>query len=163
MRISVTLALAAILTIAGRAAAETTCATDCAGSSACCDRCGHRSDCLQKTCQLVCEMKKETKLGWNVDCQEFCTLMPGHRDCCDPCPPLPRCGQEKCVKKLVRREYQVETPVYKCVVLHLCPDCCQGQAPASAGAPSPAMPPAPKAVTKLPPAPSVPVPAPTPK
>ena len=35
--------------------------------------------------------------------------MPGCRDCCDKCPP-PRCGHPKCVKKLVKKEYQVEVP-----------------------------------------------------
>ena len=47
-----------------------------------------------------------------------------HHDC-DDCPPPPRCGQPKCVKKLVKKEYQVEVPVYKCVVRYLCPECCK--------------------------------------
>jgi hypothetical protein len=64
-------------------------------------------------------MKKEKKTCWCVECQEICPLMPGCRDCCDKCPP-PRCGRPKTVKKLVKKEYEVEVPVYKCVVRHLC-------------------------------------------
>ena len=93
----------------------------------CCDCCGCPCNCLQKTCQLVCETKKETKTCWCVEEQEFCTLMPGcHHDCDDCCQPLPRCGKSKCVKKLVKKEYQVETPVYKCVVRYVCPTCLNG-------------------------------------
>ena len=81
--------------------------------------------CVKQVCQIVCEMKKETKTCWCVECKEICPLMPGcHHGCCD-CPP-PRCGHPKCVKKLVKKEYQVDVPVYKCVVLHLCPECCNG-------------------------------------
>ena len=84
-------------------------------------------NCLQKTCQLACEIKKETKTCWCVKEKEFCTLLPGcHHDCDDCCQPLPRCGKSKCVKKLVKKEYQFETPVYKCVVRYVCPACLQG-------------------------------------
>ena len=63
----------------------------------------------------------------------------------------------KCVKKLVKKEYQVEVPVYKCVVLHLCPECCNGgptNTPRTA--PNPPHAPLPPAI---PPAPSMPVPS----
>ena len=96
------------------------------GETTCCDRCGRHAACVEKACQVVCEMKKETKTCWCVECQEICPLMPGCRHGCCECPPPPRCGHPKCVKKLVKKEYQVEVPVYKCVVLHLCPDCCNG-------------------------------------
>ena len=120
------------------------------GTTTCCDRCGRHAACVEKTCQVVCEMKKETKTCWCVECQEICPLMPGcHHGCCE-CPPPPRCGHPKCVKKLVKKEYQVEVPVYKCVVRHLCPDCCNGgptnspeRRPSSAQRPAPAIPPAP--------------------
>ena len=75
---------------------------------------------------MVCEIKKETKTCWCVEEQEICTLLPGcHHDCDDCCQPPPRCGKPKCVKKLVKKEYQVETPVYKCVVRYVCPACLQ--------------------------------------
>jgi hypothetical protein len=70
-------------------------------------------------------MTKETKTCWCVECKEICPLMPGCHTCCDKCPP-PRCGNPKTVKKLVKKEYQVEKPVYKCVVQYLCPECCKG-------------------------------------
>ena len=125
-----------------------------ASGSACCDRCGCPSDCLQKVCQVVCEIKKETKTCWCVECQEFCLLMPGHRDCCDQCQPPPRCGRTKCVKKLVKKEYQVDVPVYKCVVRYLCPACCKsGSTDFPRTAPNP--PPAP-AAPATPPAPPIP-------
>lgn len=115
-------------------------ATCCAGKTACrdrnttccCDCCGRQTACVETCCQLVCEMKKEKRTCWCVECREFCPLMPScpcHHGCCE-CP-LPHCGHPKCVKKLVKKEYQVDVPVYKCVVLHLCPACLR-QVPASA-------------------------------
>ncbi len=121
------------------------------GGTPCCDRCGCACDCLQKVCLVVCEIKKETKTCWCVECQEIGLLMPGHRGCCDQCQPPPRCGRTKCVKKLVKKEYQVDVPVYKCVVRYLCPACLGNE---SAGGPAvapklpaaPAPSPAPSAV-----------------
>jgi hypothetical protein len=147
MRISVAILLLGVLATCGHSRA----ATDCADGMACCQRCGRPAACVETVCQVVCEVKKETKTCWCVECQEICPLLPGckHESC--ECPPPPRCGHPKCVKKLVKKEYQVETPVYKCVVQHWCADCCRGgssdvpaAAPRSAPAPaSRAMPPAP--------------------
>ena len=117
---AISLILLAALALAGRGAGA---GDNACGGGTCCDRCGCQTACLQKVCQVVCEMKKETKSCWCVECQEICPLMPGRRDCSGDCPP-PRCGNPKCVKKLVKKEYQVEVPVYKCVVLNLCPQCC---------------------------------------
>jgi len=99
--------------------------------------------------------------GCGGKCCEGCASKCGSRcagKCCDPCktrcPPPPRCGHTKCVKKLVKKEYEVEVPVYKCVVKHLCDGCCKAE-------PAPA-PPATKAkaaaAPSLPPAPPVPGP-----
>ena len=151
---AMTLLLAAAFGLIGQfaRAADATC-----DSTPCCDQCGCHSACLQKTCQVVCEMKKETKTCWNVECTEICPLMPGCRHCCDSCPPPPRCGNPKCVKKLVKKEYQVEKPVYKCVVCNLCPDCASaapgGNVPTAAPSPPPA--PSPSAAP-LPPMPAPP-------
>lgn len=148
--------LSVFLGLTGRAAI----AADCSGEGTCCDRCGCHAACVQKVCQVVCEMKKETKTCWNVECQEVCPLMPGCRcgSCDCKCPPPPRCGNPKCVKKLVKKEYQVEKPVYRCVVKNLCADCCGG---GSGGAVVPTS--APKMQVKpapaIPPAPANPVPA----
>jgi hypothetical protein len=125
-------------------------ADDGCGGPACCARCGRHAACVQKVSQVVCEIKKETKTCWNVECQEVCPLRPAcHHGCCE-CVPPPRCGNPRCVKKLVKQEYQVAVPVYKCVVLYLCPQCCrEGSAPAPAttdvapGAPEPPTAPAP--------------------
>ena len=141
-----------LLTIVG-SGARSGIAADCAGGLACCDQCGRQVACVETICQVVCEVKRETKSCWCVECEEFCPLMPGCHSRCDECPPPPRCGNPKCVKKLVRKEYQVEVPIYRCVVRHLCPDCCNGGStdsprtvpnPPSAPA-TPAMPPAPPA------------------
>jgi hypothetical protein len=157
MRISAMFLLSAVLTLGSQAAA----ATDCAAEGSLCDRCGCHAACVEKCCQVVCEVKKETKTCWRVECQEICPLMPGCHDGCSDCPPLPRCGRPKCVKKLVKKEYQVEVPVYKCVVRHLCPDCCKsGPTESPTTAPNP---PSTPATPPMPPAPSVPVPAPTAK
>jgi hypothetical protein len=131
-------------------------ATDCTGGTACCDQCGRHVPCVEKTCQVVCEIKLETKTCWCVECQEICPLMPGCRHGCCECPPPPRCGHPKCVKKLVKKEYQVEVPVYKCVVRHLCSECLRGEPAAiPSGAPQP---PAAPAVPAMPPAPPSPTP-----
>ena len=105
MRTSAMILLLTVLVLGSRPAT----ATDCAGgTTCCCDQCGRQVPCVEKTCQVVCEMKKETKTCWCVECQEICPLMPGcHHGCCD-CPPPPRCGHPKCVKKAVKKEYQVE-------------------------------------------------------
>jgi len=110
---------------------------ECAGKTGCCELCGRQGVCYEKCCQVVCEMKKETKTCWCVECQEICTLLPGCHHDCDQCPPPPRCGRTKCVKKLVKKEYQVETPVYKCVVRHLCADCLNSGATIAPATPAP--------------------------
>jgi hypothetical protein len=57
------------------------------------------------------------------------------------------------VKKLVKKEYQVEVPIYKCVVVYLCAACVSGDTPAAAPA-APNKPP----LAPLPPSPSAPRP-----
>ena len=111
------------------------------GMAACCDqrceRCGRYAACVPKMCQVVCEMKKETKTCWCAESHEICPLMPGCHHCGDGCPPEPRCGKPICVKKLVK-EYQVDVPVYKCVVWNVCPACLEsGVGDASQARPGP--------------------------
>jgi hypothetical protein len=137
MRITLALTLLAALVLSGRPAA----ASDAIGEPNCCARCGCHVCCSQKTCQLVCGVKKETRTSWSVQCQEFCPLLPGcyaHR--CDECQPPPRCGRPKCVKTLVKHEYEVEVPVYKCVVLYLCPRCVNHETPENSAEPTSAPP-----------------------
>ncbi len=152
MRISaIVLLLFAAVELANRPA---TAADDVCGM-ACCDQCGRHVFCLHKTCQVVCEIKKETKTCWCVECKEICPLLPGRRCQSDECPPPPRCGEPKCVKTLVKKQYQVEVPVYKCVTRNLCSECfkggsadVRGAAPSAPAPPTaPAMPPAPPAPT----------------
>jgi len=128
------------------------------GDPGCCACCGRRVECHPKACQLQCGVAKEKKHVWCVEREEFCPLLPGRRDpCCDRCGedccgdccdhcckanPLPRCGRAKCVQKLVKKEYEVEKPVYKCVVQYLCEHCCQKQPTlAPKAAPSAPLPP----------------------
>jgi hypothetical protein len=167
--------IALLLTMGLTLAFATAKADDGPSMPRCCDGCGGAAVCLQKVCERVCEMKKETRTCWCVEYQEFGTLLPGcpcHHDddCC--CPPSPKCGRVKCVKKLVKKEYQVEVPVYRIVVRYLCTDCCNGEMghranPPGAGATVPArpVPPPPPAALgrpaaprpeQLPPPPSVP-------
>jgi hypothetical protein len=134
-------------------------ATDQAGGPARCAQCGCHTACLQTTCHVVCAVKKETKTCWCVERQEICPLMPGGLHRCDECPPPPRCGHPKCVKKLIKKEYQVDVPVYQCVVRYLCGDCRKGR-PAAVPSdavprvvPSPSAPPAAPAMATPPPAP----------
>lgn len=155
MRTFAMLLLPAILVLGGRPATATDCAGGMSRCDQCCDQCGRHVACIEKTCQVVCEVKKEIRTCWCVECREICPLMPGcHHSCCE-CPP-PRCGHPKCVKKLVKKEYEVEVPVYKCVVRHLCPDCYRNESTESPRtAPNP--PPAPTAPA-TPPAPPIPTP-----
>lgn len=117
-------------------------AADDACGQTCCDRCGCRATCLLKTCP-VCEVKKETRTCWCIESKDICPLLPGLPHCGKECPP-PHCGNPKCVKRLVKKEYQVEVPVYKCVVQRLCCQCAGGS-PVSTlpcAAPNPPAPPA---------------------
>lgn len=134
MRISVAWILFAVVGLGAGPAM----ALDAAGGPNCCAHCGRHACCAEKTCKVVCDVKKETKTSWSVECQDICTLLPGHHDRCDECQPPPRCGRQKTVKKLVKHEYQVEVPIYKCVVVHLCPACANGQTSSAPAAPLPA-------------------------
>lgn len=74
----------------------------------------------------------------------------------DPIPP--ECGKVRTKKILVKKEYEIEVPVYKTVVKHLCGDCganpdAIGPAPASAPAPAP-LPPGPMPGAPVPPPPA---------
>ena len=51
------------------------------GSADNCGHCGCNCHC-QKYCRVVCEMKKVKKHVWVVECEEFCTTLPGRRDRC---------------------------------------------------------------------------------
>jgi len=120
-------------------------------------------------CEVVCETKKVTKSCWVVEEEQFCPLLPGHcrplRGACDPCGETcdtgcddgcgdevtpPRCGMCRTRKKLVKKTWTVEVPVYKCVPCDA-PDCCEatgcGAGPVDAAPATPA--------DELPPAPAV--------
>jgi hypothetical protein len=101
----------------------------CAGCADQCGRCGHRGPC-QLGCQVVCEMKEEKKVVWVVKCEGMCTTLPGcplgQCDCgqdgcgdcaagcgkggascaknCGDCLVPPKCGRERCIKKLEKKE-----------------------------------------------------------
>lgn len=125
-----------------------------------CARCGCRTSCVQKTCQLVCDVKKETKSYLCVESKDVCLLKPSCRKCGDCCEcPAPRCGEPICVKKLMKKQYQVEHPVQKCVVVYLCPDCAHAAGPAAVDA----APAAPAQATPAPLPPKAPVARPAPK
>jgi hypothetical protein len=158
---------------------------------ACCSHCGCMAACKPVTCQVVAGVVKEKKYCWCVKEEEFSPLMPGclpslHgafggllgglgcglcKDCgdCGTCGPCchghemvpPQCGQVRTKRILVKKEYEIEVPVYKTVIKDLCSDCGAdpaviGPKPASGPAPGPA--PAPQA----PGAPLPPPPAPMP-
>ena len=128
----------------GTASANKYCQSTCRIESCapmCCSHCG------QKSCRVICEMKKVKKTVWVVKCEEFCVPNPS---CCRPCCKKscctsscseqcgtccgshgkcgkvlvpPRCGPVRCRKKLIKKEIVCEVPVYKCVV---CGSCCEG-------------------------------------
>lgn len=45
-----------------------------------------------------------------------------------PCPVPPQAGRVRSVKKLVKKEYEVEVPVYRSVVQYVCAECLAAQA-----------------------------------
>ena len=142
---------------------------DGCGTPDCCAQCGCHCACQRKVCQVVCGTERVTKHCWCVECEEFCAPLPGcgpvgqlaascracdcgcnpccdgcrGKRCCDGCPVPPKCGPVRTKKKLVKKEYECEVPVYKCVVKYLCPGCCEGPCDESEAEPSQPLPPPP--------------------
>lgn len=153
------------------AAAEAKPADECCAQMAACAVCGCHAPC-KKVCRLVCETKKVEETVWEVQCEEFCPLLPkifgkkcgcGELGCgqeaaacggCEAgcakqaCPP--QCGKPRCKKTLVKKTITKEVPVYRCVVEHVCGGCCGEEA---AGAPAAPTGPAQKAAPAPPPPP----------
>jgi len=149
--VAITISLAALVLL-GQPAAAAECGdpAGCGGPNRCA-RCGARDPCQQKVCKLVCDVKTEKKSCFCVVCEDFCPLLPtcGERTCytacgekptcaqcgsaekcdCEPGPCLrpPKCGHMHTKKILVKKDYEVKVPVYKCVVVYLCPSCCNAQ------------------------------------
>ena len=121
-------------------------------------RCG---SCGKSDCQVVCEMKTVKKTCWVVECEQICPSLPncpkrgccglnfrgscddeaGCGDCGKGCKsrPLvpPKCGKSRTIKKLVKKEYTCEVPVYKCVACAGCgPDGCGGEEAAPPAVPA---------------------------
>jgi len=113
------------------AAGDNGCTPDCCGQAVvsdagccdpgCCDcqRCGGK-------CQGGCG---------EVECASC-----QGKSCCDPCRGLPtcvtppKCGRQRTVKRLVRKEIECQVPVYKCVPCCADPGCCEQAAPEPAEA-----------------------------
>lgn len=171
-------------------------AGDGCGAPNCCAQCGCGAACQPMSCQVVAGVAKVKKHTWCVEAVPFAPLMPGcipnlhstlgglfgglHLGAgggeCGACEA--GCGQEECVagpecgkirtkKILVKKEYEIEVPVYKTVVKHLCGDCgvnpgVIGPQPVPGPAPGPAPAPAPLPPGPMPGAPVPPPPAPMP-
>ncbi|MCS7303879.1 MAG: hypothetical protein NZ602_02060 [Thermoguttaceae bacterium] len=136
-----------------------------------CAVCGCPRPC-KKVCRVVCETKKVEETVWEVECEEFCPLLPkifGRKGACagadcgpelsdcgvcaagggkELCPP--QCGKPRCKKTLVKKTVTKEVPVYRCVVEHVCGVCCGAE---PAGQPTPPAGPAQKAAPAPPPPP----------
>jgi hypothetical protein len=118
----------------------------CGKTAGCCVRCGETSGCQPKVCQIVCGTKKVKKCAWRVECEDFCVPLPGCRKdncstggctpvgsceqgcgetCSTKCLVRPKCGPVRSRKRLVKVEYTIEVPIYKCVVQPLCGGCCE--------------------------------------
>ena len=48
------------------------------GTPDCCAACGGCRPCQKKVCHVVCDVKTVTKYCWCVECEEFCTPLPGY-------------------------------------------------------------------------------------
>jgi hypothetical protein len=100
-----------------------------------CHRCGCQRHC-KKICRLVCEKKKETKIEYGCECEDFC--IPGHSKKCGVKVECdchghrhreivwqPVCAKVHTRKKLVKKEITKEVPSYKWVVEEYCCICGQ--------------------------------------
>jgi len=157
--------MAAALLAIGAAANSASAIERCGGSRSC-------HGCGKSNCQLVCEMKTVKKSCWVIECEQMCPLLPSCSKSCgrskscgsgcggcgeDACgtgcgkgccsKPLvpPKCGKMRTVKKLVKKEYEVKVPVYKCKACGGCGGCGIGEEAARPAVPAPA-----PAVTKAP-------------
>ncbi|HLA84107.1 MAG TPA: hypothetical protein VJL29_04875 [Thermoguttaceae bacterium] len=137
-------------------------------SPTCCGSCGH------KACRVVCDVKVVKKVVWVVECEEFCVPNPRcpklchdaracSQGCTDQCAEgcssgacdggcrgrglvLPKCGPVRCRKKLIKKEIECKSPIYKCVVCGACcNNACRDETPDSteSGAEKPAVQPSP--------------------
>jgi len=154
--------------------AQPACGTaGCCDQGMCCPKCGCHEG-LVPVCHNYCEKKKETKYHYCCKCEEIC-MPSGHGKCCEcdkcdggcngGCGCNEGCGGEEnnchChiykSTHLVKFPYTVETPVKKCKVEWVCPQCgcsCGAtEVPSAAPAPSGAPVPPPGAPTPPPPAP----------
>ena len=86
------LTLAISWMIADMAVAANCCAPPTCSAVQCCSDCG-----AQKACQVICETKKVTKVVWRVECEDFCTMLPGcERECCSNSGCQEGCGESAC-------------------------------------------------------------------
>jgi hypothetical protein len=155
------ISIAAALLAASPAVDSVQAADRCGGARNC-------GSCGKSDCQVVCEMKTVKKSCWVVECEQFCPTLPNcpkwsfcglsfcgskkARGSCDktaacgdcgkgcnarPMVP-PKCAKSRTIKKLVKKEYTCEVPVYKCTACAGCgPVGCGGEveeAPAAAPA-----------------------------
>lgn len=102
-----------------------------------CDACGAAESC-DLGCQSCDSRARPSGIlsGWIYDL--------GYQR---PCPVPPQVGRTRSIKKLVKKEYEVEVPVYKTVVQYVCAECLAAQAcgvctPAGEGSPAPSPSPA---------------------
>jgi hypothetical protein len=126
-------------------------ASRCEAAHRFCDQCGCRQHC-KKVCRLVCGKKKEIKIEYSCECEDFC--VPGRSVKCGEkceCNRLgikcchavlkPVCAEVRTKRVLVKKEVEKEVPDYKWVVEEVCCHC--GQAVKADDAPaagkSPAM------------------------
>ena len=180
--VSITFIAAACFVVAGAAwTPDADAAAGCGGridcgKPNCCADCGSKAACRKVTCRIVCDTKKVTKTIWSCRCEPYCLPLPacaprggackGHGSCeagCgDPggcaCQTPSQCGKLRCRKKLLKKEVEVEVPIYKCVVKYLCPGCSVEEGPQAEDTPKKAPPrDAPHQVQRLLPAPLPPV------
>lgn len=99
-----------------------------------CQHCGCQCECRPVTCKVVCEMKEVTKVTWGCKCVDFCVpgrstkVAPPCGGCgsCDACKTvqwIPGCAEVRTKVVPVKHEQKIKVPVYKWVVVDLCPRC----------------------------------------
>lgn len=112
-----------------------------------CQHCGCQCECRKVSCKVICEMKEVTKVTWGCKCVNFCVpgkstkIEPpcggcGHCDTCKAALWIPGCAEVRTKVVPVKHEKKVKVPVYKWIVVDLCPKCAAN--PACTNPPAPA-------------------------
>ena len=113
-----------------------------AAAGDCCQSCGCDAPCKRVTCKIVADKVKEKHHFYVCECEDFCVPGPCHKkggcgsscgcasDCTGGCGSCAVAVPSECHiytrTKVVKYECEYEKCIYKCEVVELCGNCCDG-------------------------------------